>query len=105
VLGIILAQAIPDPAFGSAAGFLGILCIATSLGLAFGARWARPLSQALLLVIVAAWFYVLITFSIPNWPHDDVASSVLSLLPGAVLVMVCLGVLTALRRHFRNHAL
>lgn len=105
VLAIILAQAIPDPAFGNAAGFLSVCCIAASLGLAFGARWARHLSQALLLVIVAAWFYVLITFSIPNWPFADVTSSILSLLPGAALVIVCLGVLAALRRHFRNHAI
>lgn len=105
VLGIVLAQAIPDPAFGNAAGFLSLLCIATSVGLAFGARWARHLSQALLLVIVAAWFYMLITFSIPNWPFTGVTSSIMALLPGAALVIVCLGVLAALRRHFRKHAI
>ena len=105
VLGIVLAQAIPDPAFGNAAGFLSVLCIATSLGLAFGARWARHLSQALLLVIVVGWGYFVITFSMPNWPHTDVASSILSLMPGLTLVSVCLGVLAALRRHFRTHAL
>ena len=105
VLAIILAQAIPDPAYGSAAGVLAICCIATSLGLAFGAGWARYFSQALLSVIVGAWFWVLFTYSIPNWLHSDVLSSVLSLLPGGALVAICLGVLIALRRHFRSHAL
>lgn len=105
VVAIILAQAIPDPVFGNAAGFLSVCCIVASLGLAFGAGWARHLSQSLLLVIVAAWLYVLITFSIPNWPFTDVTSSILSLVPGAGLVIACLAVFAALRRHFRNHAI
>lgn len=104
-LAIILAQAIPDPAYGNASGVLAICCIAASLGLALGARWARYLSQALLLVIVGAWVWVLVTYSIPNWPYPDLLSSVLSLIPGSALVAICLGVLIALRRHFRSHAL
>lgn len=103
-MAILLAQAIPDPDYGNAAGLLSAACIAASLGLAFGARWARHLSQALLQGIMAAWCWVLITFSIPNWPFTDVWSSIFALLPGAVFVTVCLGVFAALRRHFRSYA-
>lgn len=85
-----------------APGALGLLTLAAAAGLLLGRRWSFVLVCLVTLVVTASWLYSIWILARAGWPFPDLTNSVLTLLPGGLLVVVfALSSVLALR-HFRR---
>jgi hypothetical protein len=52
--------------------------------------------------MIASWLLVVAWVAISGWPYSDVTSSVISLIPGLLLVLLWVGASLYVARHFRQ---
>jgi hypothetical protein len=90
-----LANSSPLWLLGSAAAFV------CSFGLFRKARWAQYLWHAMAGACSAAWVLSVVRVALSGWPHDSWLRSVVSLVPGIVLLVVLAGGSVAVAKHYR----
>ena len=78
------------------------VALVTAVGLLLHRRWAQYLWYAIALAVSTVWVIVTVHVSITGWPYDDIVSSFISLVPGMLLLALCVFGSIAVRRHFRR---
>jgi len=68
-----------------------IVVFVVALGLLLRKHWAQYAWYILTLLAVTAWLGSIGRVAITGWPYSSAMSTVLSLLPGALLLLVCIG--------------
>ena len=79
---------------------VGAFAIVAAGGLLFEKRWSGYLAFCVLAAIILIWSYLVYQVSGPEWPYTDALSTALSLLPGAVLMSICVASMIAIYRFF-----
>lgn len=72
-------------------GVLGAGALLTAGGLLLLRVWARPLAYLFAATLVVVWVYAVWQVISSGWPYADWSRSALSLVPGALLLVVCAG--------------
>lgn len=80
---------------------LGALALTGSFGLVLRRRWSRYVVYSLAFLLISYWSYELWHVVLRGWPYPDLLSSLISLIPGAALILVCLGCCLVTFRYFR----
>ncbi len=80
------------------------VALIAAVGLALRRRWSQYLWYLIALGASVLWIVTLVRVVITGWPYHDVVSSVISLVPGLLLLTVCIFGSIAVRRHFREGA-
>jgi hypothetical protein len=81
-----------------AASVIGFI---TATGLFARKRWAQYLWHALAACVTLAWVVELARVVQSGWPYQDTVSSVISLVPGLFLLVICGGGSFVVARHYR----
>ena len=91
----------------SAASFLWLLPAVVSLiaavGLFLSKRWSQYLWHVMALAVSLSWVVSVVRVALSGWPYDSALSSVVSLVPGLLLVAVCAGGSAVVAKHFRGN--
>lgn len=82
----------------------GLLALGGGAGLVLGQRWARFLVYLVTLVVAVSWAYSVWILAQAGWPFRDLTGIVMTLVPGALLIVVlaCSSILVS--RYFRRPA-
>jgi hypothetical protein len=83
---------------------LASVALVAAVGLALSKRWSQYLWYAIALGASVLWVVTVVRIAIAGWPYPDVVSSLISLVPGLLLLTVCIFGSIAVRRHFRQRA-
>jgi len=81
---------------------LGGLALVTAGGLVLLTAWARPLAYSFAAGLVISWFYAVGQVIWHGWPYADWLGTVLSLVPGALFLVVCAGGAWVVHRQYRR---
>jgi len=65
--------------------------LVSAIGLAMMKPWSRFPIYILSLVTALYWLYVIWSVWKSGWPYDDTVKTAISLIPGVLLVVVCMG--------------
>ena len=83
--------------------FWGALAIIGCVSLFIEKRWSQQIVYLYSLLIVASWGYgFLHAVEEELWPDDSILNSLISLLPGVVLVLICFVSSIAIFRFFSS---
>ena len=87
--------------------FAGAAFVVCAAGLFLGKRWGALLWYAIALTVSCAWLVSVVRVALDGWPYPGVLESLISLVPGLLLLLVCVGGSVAVARDFRRarHAL
>lgn len=85
-------------------GILGGVALVTAGGLLFLMTWAEPLAYLIAAALVVNWFYAVAQVISGGWPYADWLTTVLSLIPGALFLIVCAGGSWVVHKQYRRHA-
>jgi len=55
-------------------------------------------------VIVGSWLYTVIHTAISGWPYQDTVSTVVSLVPGTLLLLLCFGCCAYVSHYFSDRS-
>ena len=83
-------------------GVLGVLALITAGGLLVLRAWAKPLAYLFAAGLVVSWFYAVGQVILRGWPYADWLGTVLSLVPGALFLVVCAGGAWVVRDQYRR---
>ena len=90
----------------SSASFLWLLPAVVTLiagvGLSLRKRWSQYLWHALALVASLSWVASVVRVALSGWPYESALATVISLIPGLLLVTVCAGGSLVVAQHFRG---
>ncbi len=78
-----------------------VLLLVAAGGLFLRKRWSPYLWYITALVISVSWVVSVVRVALSGWPYDNALSSVISLVPGLLLVGVCAGGSAVVAKHFR----
>ena len=82
---------------------LAFLALVAAVGLLLNQRWSRYLVYSVSLFIVSAWVIGFVgNVNRGFWPYPNPFSSAISLIPGMLLITVCLASCLLVARHFRR---
>jgi hypothetical protein len=70
---------------------LGAGAVVTAVGLLLLQAWARPLAYSFAAALALAWMYAVWQLALRGWPYPDWLGTVLSLVPGALFLIICAG--------------
>ena len=86
-------------------GVLGGLALVTAGGPLVLKAWARPLAYLFAAGLVIGWFYAVGLVVARGWPYADWLVTGLSLVPGALFLIVCAGGVWVVYKQYRQQAL
>jgi hypothetical protein len=90
-------------AYGGVVWGLGaVVSLATSVGLFTGRSWGRLLWYLVALTVGSAWIASIGRHALTGWPYSDLPRTLISLLPGLLLLVICGGGSLAVARQFRG---
>ena len=81
---------------------VAMIPLACAIGLAFRRRWASYLWYALAVYTIAWWVFTVIGLVLEGWPVAGLEQTVISLIPGALLMLLCVGGSLAVRREYQR---
>ena len=91
----------------SAASFLWLLPSAAlfvaAIGLFLRKHWAQYLWHVMALVVSLSWVVSVVHIALSGWPHESALASVISLVPGLLLLIVCVGGSVVVAKHYRGN--
>ena len=64
--------------------------------------WARPLAYLFAAALALGWIYAVWQVARRGWPYPDVLGTVLSLIPGVLLLSLCAGGAWIVHRQYRR---
>jgi hypothetical protein len=80
----------------------GLLAIVASVGLFLRRSWSQYFVYAVSTLSVLSWLWAIWMVVQHGWPYLTVAESLISLIPGIVLVFLAVGISVVAQRAFRN---
>lgn len=90
----------------SAASFLWlplvIICLVTAAGLFQSKSWSQYLWHVIALLVILSWAFSVVRIASTGWPYNTVLESVVSLVPGLLLVAVCACGSAIVAKHFQG---
>ena len=81
---------------------LGGTALLTAAGLLRLQGWARPLAYLFAAALALGWIYAVWQVARRGWPYPDVLGTVLSLIPGVLLLSLCVGGAWIVHRQYRR---
>jgi hypothetical protein len=76
--------------FGAPLWWLGsVVALVAAIGLFRRKRWAQFMWHAIAFFVSLSWLVSIIRVAVAGWPYPSFAASVISLLPGVLLLFVC----------------
>ena len=81
---------------------LSIVALIGTIGLYLHQRWAQYFWHGIALVACVWWVASVLQVAISGWPHQSIVSSLVSLLPGLLLLTVCIGGSFVIAKHYRR---
>jgi hypothetical protein len=89
----------------SATGLQGFFAVVVAGGLVFLKAWAKYPAYLFAAGLAFSWIYaVRLSVGRGLWPYPDRLTTVLSLIPGACLLAVCVGGAYIVHRQYRSQA-
>lgn len=82
----------------------GCAALLTAAGLLRLRRWAKPLAYFFAAALALVWIYTVWQIARHGWPYPDRLGTVLSLIPGALLLILCAGGAWIVHTQYRRHA-
>ncbi len=79
-----------------------IIIIPALIGLVLNKEWSKYLVLCLALLVSLSWAYAVITFSSTYFATESIGTIIISLIPGGLLLMLCLCVTIAVFRYFKT---
>jgi hypothetical protein len=80
----------------------GIVVIMGSVGLFFRISWTQYLIYLLSSVMIIQWFYLFWKqIEAGNWPYEELLETIISLFPGACIIIICIFTSFFTFRYFR----
>ena len=80
----------------------GIAALLTAGGLLFLKVWAKYLAYVFAAGLALSWLYAVWQVAARGWPYSDVYRTVLSLIPGLLLLLLCAGGSYVVHRQYRR---
>jgi hypothetical protein len=77
-------------------------CFAGAIGLALGKPWSRYFVYVVAIFTVLGWLAVVGSVAMRGWPYHDVTRSVISLIPGLLLVAACVLAIVFVRGMYKH---
>lgn len=81
---------------------VAVTMAACGIGLLFRHAWARYLWYVLAAAASGWWVLTTVLIALNGWPMRSIADSVVGLIPGVLLLVVCIGGSMAVRRDYRT---
>jgi hypothetical protein len=72
-----------------------------AVGLFLSKRWSQYVWHVGALVASLSWVVSIVRVALSGWPYHSTLSSIISLIPGLLLVAVCAGGSAVVANHFR----
>jgi len=79
-----------------------VSCLFAAVGLVLSKAWSQYFVHLVALFTAGGWVYVVGTVALNRWPYHDTKSTVISLLPGIVLVLTCIFISVYVFMYFRR---
>ncbi len=83
---------------------LGGGALVTAAGLLLLRVWAKPMAYLFAAGLALAWIYTVWQVALRGWPYPDWPRTVIALVPGALLLIVCAGGAWVVHKQYRRHA-
>ena len=77
-------------------------CLAGAIGLALGKSWSRYFVYLVAICTALGWLAFVGSAAMRGWPYHDVTRSVISLIPGLLLVAVCVLAIVFVRGMYKH---
>lgn len=84
--------------------FPSVIALVGAIGLFLRKRWAQYFWYGIAFVACVWWVVSVLQVAISGWPQQTIASSIISLLPGLLLLTVCIGGSFAIAKHYRRES-
>jgi len=81
---------------------LGIIALLTAGGLLLLKAWAQYLAYVFAAGLSLTWVFGVWRIALQGWPYSDVLRTVLSLVPGTLLLLICAGGSYVVHRQYRR---
>ena len=81
---------------------LGIVALLTASGLLLLKVWAKYLAYVYAAGLSVSWVYAVWHVALQGWPYSDPLRTVLSLIPGTFLLLICAGGSYVVHRQYRR---
>ena len=81
-----------------------VACFAGAIGLVLLKSWSQYFVYLVSFFTVGGWLYVTISIAIQGWPYQSIIKTVISLIPGILLSMVCVFSSIYIFKRFRDGA-
>jgi hypothetical protein len=78
------------------------LCFGAAIGLALSKSWGRHLVYVVAACTAVGWALYVGYIAVQGWPYHDVERSIISLLPGLLLVLVCVLAIVFVRALYKH---
>ena len=75
----------------------------TSLGLFFNKPWSQYLWHIIAIAASILWLASIVRISMSGWPYESLLSSIISLIPGLSVLVICMGGSAIVFKHFRSN--
>jgi hypothetical protein len=73
-----------------------------AVGLFLSKRWVQYFWHVMAVVVAAWWVVSVVRIAMSGWPFESALDTVISLIPGLLLVTVCAGGSVVVAKHFRG---
>ena len=80
----------------------GVIGLVTAVGLWLKKPWSQYLAYVLGALFIGTWMFIVWQINVQGWPYEDTMQSVISLVPGVLMIIVVLGSCFVVWRVFRR---
>jgi hypothetical protein len=78
----------------------GLIALTGGVGLLLRKPWSQYPVFAVAASEVGLWFYAVARVALEGWPYADPLNSIISLVPGIMLLVICVGGSVVVRQYF-----
>ena len=76
-----------------------------AIGLFLNKHWSQYLWHVIAIVVSLSWIVSIVRLTFSGWPYENTISSVISLIPGLFLVVICAGGSSVVSKYFSKRSL